>query len=70
LQIGGAGWLWAGCQRQASSSVTRLTQHRIAKVRYLRIVGADAIIALRCSKLSGRFEDFWECRLPQRVPAA
>jgi hypothetical protein len=22
--------------------------------------GANAIIALRCSKLSGRFEDFWE----------
>ncbi len=24
--------------------------------------GADAIIALRCCKLSGRFEDFWERR--------
>lgn len=24
--------------------------------------GADAIIALRCSRLSGRFEDFWERR--------
>ena len=24
--------------------------------------GANAIIALRCSKLSGRFEDFWERR--------
>ena len=26
--------------------------------------GADAIIALRCSKLSGRFQDFWERRSP------
>jgi len=26
------------------------------------IAGADAILALRCCKLSGRFEDFWEQR--------
>ena len=26
------------------------------------MAGADAIIALRCCKLSGRFEDFWERR--------
>jgi len=26
------------------------------------VSGANAIIALRCSKLSGRFEDFWERR--------
>ena len=25
-----------------------------------RVRGADAIIALRCAWLSGRFEDFWE----------
>jgi hypothetical protein len=24
--------------------------------------GANAIIALRCCKLSGRYEDFWERR--------
>jgi hypothetical protein len=24
--------------------------------------GANAIIALRCAKLSGRFQDFWERR--------
>jgi hypothetical protein len=24
--------------------------------------GSNAIIALRCSKLSGRFQDFWERR--------
>jgi hypothetical protein len=26
------------------------------------VSGADAIIALRCCLLSGRFEDFWEQR--------
>jgi hypothetical protein len=26
------------------------------------VSGANAITALRCCKLSGRFEDFWECR--------
>jgi hypothetical protein len=30
--------------------------------------GANAIIALRCYKLSGRFEDFWE-RRAQRAAA-
>jgi hypothetical protein len=29
------------------------------------VKGANAIIALRCSKLSGRFEDFWERRSDQ-----
>jgi hypothetical protein len=33
------------------------------------VAGADAIIALRCCKLSGRFEDFWEHRTHQRVAA-
>lgn len=31
------------------------------------VSGADAIIALRCCKLSGRFEDFWERRAAQRA---
>jgi hypothetical protein len=33
--------------------------------------GADAIIALRCCRLSGRFEDFWERRaaVPGRAVA-
>ena len=26
------------------------------------VAGAEAIIALRCCRLSGRFEDFWERR--------
>ena len=31
--------------------------------------GADAIIALRCCKLSGRFDDFWERRSAARMAA-
>jgi len=31
--------------------------------------GADAIIALRCARLSGRFEDFWERRSVRRKAA-
>jgi hypothetical protein len=33
------------------------------------VSGANAIIALRCAKLSGRFEDFWE-RRSRKVEAA
>ena len=31
------------------------------------VAGVDAIIALRCCKLSGRFEGFWERRAQRRV---
>ena len=34
------------------------------------VQGANAIIALRCSKLSGRFEDFWERRSDRMKAAA
>jgi len=34
------------------------------------VVGADAIIALRCCTLSGRFEDSWERRSAARAVAA
>jgi len=34
------------------------------------VSGANAIIALRCSKLSGRFEDFWERRSTSLQAAA
>jgi hypothetical protein len=34
------------------------------------VKGANAIIALRCSKLNGRFEDFWERRSEQKQVAA
>jgi len=33
------------------------------------LAGADAIIALRCCKLSRRFEDFWERRSAAAVAA-
>jgi hypothetical protein len=33
------------------------------------VSGANAIIAVRCSKLSGRFEEFWE-RRSTSLPAA
>jgi len=32
--------------------------------------GANAIIALRCRQLSGRFEDFWERRSERKKLAA
>jgi hypothetical protein len=32
--------------------------------------GANAIIAQRCAKLSGRSEDFWERQEAQLAPAA
>jgi hypothetical protein len=34
------------------------------------ITGANAIIALRCTRLSGRFDDFWERRSPARMAAS
>ena len=34
------------------------------------VAGADAIIALCCCKLSGRFEDFWERRSAAATLAA
>jgi hypothetical protein len=43
-----------------SSENYRLTSHLPLINYHWTINGANAIIALRCSKLSGRFEDFWE----------
>ena len=45
----------AGCKNAVGARCKRSGMH-------WTVVGADAIIALRCSKLSGRFEDFWERR--------
>ncbi len=45
----------AGCKRAIGDRLKRTGMH-------WTVAGADAIIALRCSKLSGRFEDFWERR--------
>lgn len=45
----------AGCKVAIGTRLKRAGMH------WTR-AGADAIIALRCCKLSGRFEDFWERR--------
>jgi hypothetical protein len=49
------GVLEAGCKVVIGSRLKRAGMH-------WTVEGANAIIALRCSKLSGRFEDFWERR--------
>ena len=48
----------AGCKVVIVTRLKRAGMHWTVK-------GANAIIALRCSKLSGRFEDFWERRSDQ-----
>jgi hypothetical protein len=45
----------AGCKVLIGTRLKRAGMH-------WTVDGANAIIALRCSKLSGRFEDFWERR--------
>jgi hypothetical protein len=49
------GVLEAGCKVAIGTRLKRAGMH-------WSVSGANAIIALRCSKLSGRFEDFWERR--------
>jgi len=49
------GVLEAGCKVAIGTRLKRAGIHWTVR-------GANAIIALRCSKLSGRFEDFWERR--------
>jgi len=51
----------AGCKVAIGTRLKRTGMH-------WTVPGADAIIALRCCKLSGRFEDFWERRA--EAPAA
>jgi hypothetical protein len=55
------GVLEAGCKVAIGTRLKRAGMH-------WTVQGANAIIALRCSKLSGRFEDFWE-RRQQRAAA-
>lgn len=50
----------AGCKVVVGTRLKRAGMH-------WTLAGANAIIALRCSKLSGRFEDFWERRSRRRV---
>jgi Uncharacterised protein family (UPF0236) len=53
----------SGCKVVVGTRLKRAGMHWTVK-------GANAIIALRCSKLSGRFEDFWQRRSEQKRPAA
>jgi hypothetical protein len=53
----------AGCKVVIGTRLKRAGMHWTVK-------GANAIIALRCCKLSGRFEDFWERRSDQTRAAA
>jgi hypothetical protein len=54
----------AGCKVAIGTRLKRAGMH-------WTVAGADAIIALRCCKLSGRFEDFWQRRseAPQAASA-
>ena len=51
----GSGVIEAGCKTVIA---TRLKQSGM----FWTVRGANAIIALRCCRLSGRFEDYWETR--------
>jgi hypothetical protein len=51
----GSGVIEAGCKTVIGS---RLKQSGM----FWTVCGANAIIALRCCRLSGRFEDYWESR--------
>ena len=53
----------AGCKVVIGTRLKRAGMHWTVK-------GANAIIALRCCKLSGRLEDFWERRSDQMKAAA
>jgi len=50
----------AGCKVAIGTRCKRAGMH-------WTVAGADAIIALRCCKLSGRFEEFWERRAQRRA---
>jgi len=50
-----SGVVEAGCKLAIGTRLKRAGMH-------WTVAGADAIIALRCYRLSGRFEDFWERR--------
>jgi hypothetical protein len=51
----GSGVVEAGCKVAIGTRLKRAGMH-------WTLAGANSIIALRCCKLSGRFEDFWERR--------
>lgn len=52
----GSGVVEAGCKEVIGSRLKRSGM-------FWTVRGANAILALRCCRLSGRFEDYWESRL-------
>ncbi len=56
-----SGVVEAGCKVAIGTRLKRAGMH-------WTLAGADAIIALRCCKLSGRFEEFWERRATNYTP--
>jgi hypothetical protein len=50
----------AGCKVAIGTRLKRTGMH-------WTVPGSNAIIALRCAKLSGRFQDFWERRTEQKA---
>ncbi len=58
----GSGVVEAGCKVAIGTRLKRAGMH-------WTLAGANAIIALRCCKLSGRFDDFWERRSHAGNPA-
>ena len=52
----GSGVVEAGCKEVIGSRLKRSGM-------FWTVRGANAIIALRCCRISGRFEDYWESRL-------
>jgi hypothetical protein len=50
----------AGCKVAIGTRLKRAGMHWTVR-------GSNAIIALRCAKLSGRFQDFWERRTDQKA---
>jgi hypothetical protein len=57
-----SGVVEAGCKLAIGTRLKRAGMHWTAS-------GANAIIALRCSRLSGRFQDYWERRTETRKAA-
>lgn len=58
-----SGVVEAGCKVTIGTRLKRAGMH-------WTLAGADAIIALRCSRLSGRFEDFWQRRANNPITSA
>jgi hypothetical protein len=55
-----SGVVEAGCKVAIGTRLKRAGMH-------WTVAGSNAIIALRCSKLSGRFQDYWERRSDRQV---